>query len=148
MGKAIVISGTPGVGKTLVATRLASRLGLSYLNLSDLVVRESLYVGVDEVRGSLIIDEERLVSRLTELLSGSESDVIVDSHYGEVIPDEFVKTVFVLRLNPAVLYERLASRGWGKEKVRENVEAEILGICTYNALNEHPETKVCESRRN
>jgi adenylate kinase len=144
MGKAIVISGTPGVGKTLVATRLASRLGLSYLNLSDLVVRESLYVGVDEVRGSLIIDEERLVSRLTELLSGSESDVIVDSHYGEVIPDEFVKAVFVLRLNPAVLYERLASRGWGKEKVRENVEAEILGICTYNALNEHPETKVCE----
>lgn len=50
MGKAIVISGTPGVGKTLVATRLASRLGLSYINLSDLVVRESLYIDVDEVR--------------------------------------------------------------------------------------------------
>lgn len=144
MGKAIVISGTPGVGKTLVATRLVSRLGLSYLNLSDLVVRESLYVGVDEARGSLIIDEDRLVSRLTELLSRSECDVIVDSHYGEVIPDEFVKAIFVLRLSPAILYERLASRGWDKEKVRENVEAEILSICTYNALNEHPETKVCE----
>jgi len=144
MGKAIVISGTPGVGKTLVATRLASRLGLSYINLSDLVVRESLYIDVDEVRGSLIIDEDRLVGRLTELLSGSESDVIVDSHYGEVIPDEFVRTIFVLRLSPIILYERLTSRGWDKEKVKENVEAEILGICTYNALNEHPESKVCE----
>ncbi len=144
MGKAIVISGTPGVGKTLVAIRLASRLGLSYINLSDLVVRESLYIDVDEVRGSLIIDEDRLVGRLTELLSGSESDVIVDSHYGEVIPDEFVRTIFVLRLSPVILYERLTSRGWGKEKVKENVEAEILGVCTYNALNEHPEAKVCE----
>ncbi len=144
MGKAIVISGTPGVGKTLVATRLASRLGLSYINLSDLVVRESLYIDVDEVRGSLIIDEDRLVGRLTELLSESESDVIVDSHYGEVIPDEFVRTIFVLRLSPIILYERLTSRGWDKEKVKENVEAEILGICTYNALNEHPESKVCE----
>lgn len=77
-------------------------------------------------------------------MSGSESDVIVDSHYGEVIPDEFVRTIFVLRLSPIILYERLTSRGWDKEKVKENVEAEILGICTYNALNEHPESKVCE----
>ncbi|MEM4740504.1 MAG: AAA family ATPase, partial [Zestosphaera sp.] len=98
MGKAIVISGTPGVGKTLVATLLASKLGLSYLNLSDLVVRESLYVGVDEARGSFVVDEERLVKRLTELLSESKSDVIIDSHYGEIIPDELVKIIFVLRL--------------------------------------------------
>ncbi|MEO3992833.1 MAG: adenylate kinase family protein [Desulfurococcaceae archaeon TW002] len=144
MGKAIVISGTPGVGKTLVATMLASRLGLNYLNLSDLVVRESLYVGVDEIRGSFVIDEERLVKRLTELLSRSESDVVVDSHYGEIIPEELVRIIFVLRLNPAILYERLVSRGWGEEKVKENVEAEILGVCTYNALSEHSASKVCE----
>ncbi|MEM0474768.1 MAG: adenylate kinase family protein [Zestosphaera sp.] len=144
MGKAIVISGTPGVGKTLVATLLASKLGLSYLNLSDLVVRESLYVGVDEARGSFVVDEERLVKRLTELLSESKSDVIIDSHYGEIIPDELVKIIFVLRLNPVILYERLVSRGWSEEKVKENVEAEILGVCTYNAVNEHTESKVCE----
>ncbi|MEM2039294.1 MAG: adenylate kinase family protein [Zestosphaera sp.] len=144
MGKAIVISGTPGVGKTLVATLLASKLGLSYLNLSDLVVRESLYVGVDEARGSFVVDEERLVKKLTELLSESKSDVIIDSHYGEIIPDELVKIIFVLRLNPVILYERLVSRGWSEEKVKENVEAEILGVCTYNAVNEHTESKVCE----
>ncbi len=144
VGKAIVISGTPGVGKTLVATLLASKLGLSYLNLSDLVVRESLYVGVDEARGSFVVDEERLVKRLTELLSESKSDVIIDSHYGEIIPDELVKIIFVLRLNPVILYERLVSRGWSEEKVKENVEAEILGVCTYNAVNEHTESKVCE----
>ncbi len=144
VGRAIVVSGTPGVGKTLVATVLASRLGLDYLNLSDLVVRESLYVGVDEARGSLVIDEERLVRRLAELLSRSESDVVVDSHYGEIIPEELVRIIFVLRLNPAVLYERLVSRGWSVEKVKENVEAEILGVCTYNALSEHSASKVCE----
>lgn len=144
MGNAIVISGTPGVGKTLVAISLASKLGLTYLNLSDLVVKESLYVGVDESRGSFLVDEDRLVKRLTELLSESKSDVVVDSHYGEIIPDELVKIIFVLRLNPVVLYERLVSRGWSREKVRENVEAEILGVCTYNAVSEHTTSKVCE----
>lgn len=144
MGKAIVISGTPGVGKTLVATLLASRLSLNYVNLSDLVVKESLYLSVDEVRDSFIVDEDRLVKRLTELLSESESDIVVDSHYGEIIPDELVRAIFVLRLNPAVLHERLRLRGWSNEKVRENVEAEILGVCTYNAMSEHSISKVCE----
>lgn len=144
VGKAIVISGTPGVGKTLVATLLASRLGLKYLNLSDLVIKESLYIGVDEDRNSLIIDEERLINKLIELLSKEELDIVVDSHYGEIIPDDLIKVIFVLRLNPAVLYERLASRGWSKKKIRENVEAEILGVCTYNAINEHSASKVCE----
>lgn len=144
MGNAIVISGTPGVGKTLVAISLASKLDLTYLNLSDLVVKESLYVGVDESRGSFLVDEDRLIKRLTGLLSESKSDVVVDSHYGEIIPDELVKIIFVLRLNPVVLYERLVSRGWSREKVRENVEAEILGVCTYNAVSEHTTSKVCE----
>jgi len=144
LGKAVVISGTPGVGKTLVATLLASRLSLNYVNLSDLVVKESLYLGFDKTRGSFIVDEDRLVKRLTELLSESESDIVVDSHYGEIIPDELVRAIFVLRLNPAVLYETLSLRGWSSEKVRENVEAEILGVCTYNAVSEHPASKVCE----
>ncbi|MEM3948357.1 MAG: nucleotide kinase, partial [Zestosphaera sp.] len=48
------------------------------------------------------------------------------------------------RLNPALLYRKLVERGWVKSKVLENVEAELLGVCARNALEEHPESKVCE----
>lgn len=144
MGSAIVISGTPGVGKTYVATRLADRLGLKYLNLSELVISGALYVGRDEARDTYVIDEERLVERVKAILESSERDVVVDSHYGEIIPDELVRIIFVLRLNPALLYGKLAERGWGEPKILENVEAELLSVCTSNALDEHPESKVCE----
>lgn len=139
-----MISGTPGVGKTYVATRLAGRLGLKYLNLSELVVSEALYLGKDEVRDTYVVDEDRLVERVKAILESSECNVVVDSHYGEIIPDELVRTIFVLRLNPALLYGKLAGRGWSESKVLENVEAELLGVCTHNALGEHPGNKVCE----
>lgn len=40
----------------------------------------------------------------------------------------------MLRLSPDELRERLTSLGWKKEKVKENVAAEILDSCLISAL--------------
>ena len=143
MGKAIVISGTPGVGKTLISKELASRLSATYINLSEIVIRYKLYLGFDEVRSSYIIDEDKVRSFIDEFIRSSKNLVIIDSHYGELVSDELLLKIFVLRLKPTELLKRLRSRYGSNIKVYENVEAEILGICTYNALKEHPD-KVCE----
>ncbi len=144
MGKAIVISGTPGVGKSSVAKELARILGAKYLNLSDFVIKEKLYLGYDDKVNSYIIDEELVRRRINEYIESLRGLVIIDSHYGEIINDKLVEKIFVLRLNPNELLRRLKGKGWSDEKIRENVEAELLGICTYNALQEHPKDKVCE----
>ncbi len=125
-----------------MALELASRLGVTYVNLSDLVIGEGLYIERDVVRDTYVVDEDRLVNRIVGLLK--EGDLIVDSHYGEIVPDYLVRFIFVLRLNPVSLYRKLVERGWGESKILENVEAEMLGVCTYNALSEHPVGKVCE----
>lgn len=125
-----------------MAVELASRLGLTYVNLSDLVISEGLYIGKDVVRDTYVVDEDRLINRLVGLLK--EGDLIIDSHYGEIVPDYLVRFIFVLRLNPVSLHRKLTERGWKESKILENVEAEMLGMCTYNALNEHPAGKVCE----
>ena len=143
MGKAIVISGTPGVGKTLISKELASRLSATYINLSEIVIRYKLYLGFDEVRSSYIIDEDKVRSFIDEFIRSSKNLVIIDSHYGELVSDELLLKIFVLRLKPTELLKRLRSRYGSNIKVYENVEAEILGTCTYNALKEHP-NKVCE----
>ena len=144
MGKAIVISGTPGVGKTRISLRLASLLNAKYVNLSDFAIERKLYQYFDVERSSYVIDEEGLRREISNVIKSYGGYVIIDSHYGEIVNDDLIEKIFVLRLNPRELLKRLENKGWSREKIKENVEAEILGICTQNALNEHPKDKVCE----
>ncbi len=144
MGRAIVISGTPGTGKTSVSKLLAKRLGGIHLEISRIVEAEGLWLGRDEERGgALVVDADKLADYLRARISGSEGVFIVDTHYGELVPPELVDRVFVLRLEPCTLWRRLEARGWPSSKVRENVEAEILGVCSIEARNVFGE-KVCD----
>ncbi len=139
----IVISGTPGTGKTSVARRVAEELGAFYVNLSELVIKEKLYTSVDEERGAYVADLDALEERLRRLAE-EKGLLVVDSHYGEVAPPDLVDKVIVLRLDPEVLEKRLRERGWPEKKVKENVAAEVLGVCTVNAVEEQGEDKVYE----
>ncbi len=144
LGKAVVISGTPGVGKTAVARKLADRLGATYVNLSELAVSTGAYQYFDESRGTYVVDEGKLGEVVSNLIRGEEGYVVVDSHYGEIVDPELVEKIFVLRMKPSVLAERLRARGWSDSKVAENVESELLGVCTGNAIERHGQEKVCE----
>ncbi len=146
MGRCVVvISGTPGVGKTVVALKIAKLLEGIYLNLSEFVINNKLYIYYDEETSSYVIDEVKLKNALNEfIISNCSRFIVIDSHYGEVVDDRFINKIIVLRLNPKELYNRLVSRGWTGRKLRDNVEAELLGVSTMNALEEHGVGRVCE----
>jgi adenylate kinase len=144
LGKVIVISGTPGVGKTSVALRVAELLDLKYVNLSDLAVEKGFILYKDSERDTFVVDEDNIRKALRKLSSSSNKGILVDSHYGEIVDDEITDKVIVLRLNPLLLLDRLRKRGYPRKKIKENAEAELLGTCTYNALASHPADKVCE----
>ncbi len=143
MGKVIILSGTPGTGKTTIAKILAKKLNAVHIDLSDFVLKEGLYVDYDEEVASFIIDEKRLVEKLREIIEKNKL-VIIDSHYGEIVPKQYVDKVIVLRTDPEELEKRLWRKGWWWEKIRENVEAEILSVCTINAIKAFGEEKVFE----
>jgi adenylate kinase len=134
--KCIVISGCPGTGKTVVAKRIADILKLNYINLSDLVLSEKLYRKYDAERGTYVVNLRKLNRRIREIIEVS-GRIVIDSHYGDVIPSRYVEKIIVLRLHPIILKRRLVERGWGVEKIRENVEAELINLCTLNALDRH-----------
>ncbi|MCD6428338.1 MAG: adenylate kinase family protein [Desulfurococcales archaeon] len=140
----IAISGTPGVGKTAVAKELARKLNAIYLNLSNVVIEKKLYSEYDAERGTYVVDEEKLKKYIRNLAEQARQLIVIDSHYGEVIDDDLIIKIFVLRLDPRELFKRLKERLWPLPKIIENVESELLGICTANALSEHPSSKVCE----
>ncbi len=142
-GKVIVVTGTPGVGKTHVSQRLAKVLNALHIDLSSFVIERGLYTEYDEEAESYVIDEERVIEELRKVIEEEEL-VVVDSHYGEIVPEDHVILAIVLRMDPAELRNRLIKKGWKKAKVRENVEAELLSICTINAIEAYGENKVFE----
>lgn len=60
----ILITGTPGCGKTTLATELARVSGLSYISVNDVAKADSLYDGYDEVNECHILDEDRVIDEI------------------------------------------------------------------------------------
>jgi len=141
----LVVTGTPGVGKSSVSKLLASRLGAEVISVGDLVEKEKLYLGWDEKRKTFIADLERASKRIKEIIKQKKGILIVDGHYAvHVVPPEKVRLVFVLRRDPRELKKILENRGYSQEKINENLAAEILDVCLYDAVNICGLEKVCE----
>jgi adenylate kinase len=58
----IVITGTPGVGKTTHAEQLAQSLGFKHVSINQIVKDEGFHEGKDEELGSWIVDEDKVLS--------------------------------------------------------------------------------------
>ena len=133
MASIILITGTPGVGKTVLAKSLSRKSGFKLVELGKLVRKERLYTRFDRDRKTYVVDEGQLRKRLATLSRSSERIVLSTHLIGRFLPKASVKTALVLRLDPVVLYRRLRARGWTKRKAWENTEAEILDVCLQEA---------------
>jgi len=99
----------------------------------------------DVERDTTVIDQEAMRRRLTALIEASERPLVIDGHYAaDIVDRKNVDHVFVLRRAPWTLKSVLESKGYGREKVRENVEAELLGVLLEDALRTQDHGKICE----
>jgi adenylate kinase len=143
--RVILVTGTPGVGKTSVSALLASKLKATHIELTELVEHEGLISGLDEARGTLIADMNRVSKRMQEILRDCKRDVIVDGHYAvHVTPEKDVHLVFVLRRDPEELKKWMKDHGFKERKLWENLAAEILDVCLWEAVKAYGPNKVCE----
>ena len=117
----IVITGSPGTGKSEVARKLAVRLGLEFVDIKKIVRDKKLLAKNYEV------DIKKLARALSFLKN--KRDYVVEGHLAceMKLPADFI---FVLRTHPAKLKQRLAKRKYGKQKLEENLMAEMLDYCT------------------
>ena len=143
--RVILVTGTPGVGKTAVSSLLASKLDAVHVNLAELVERENLISGVDKARETLIADTGMVSKRIQEIIRESERDVIIDGHYAvDVVSAKNIHVVFVLRRDPHELKGFMEDRGFKERKLWENLAAEILDVCLWDAVSACGSDKVCE----
>ena len=139
----IVVTGTPGVGKTTVSSCLAIGLKAVHLDLAEIVKKNKFYCNRDPQRKTFIVDIERLTENVEKRLKNASSGIIVSGHYAmDVISPRYNVKAFVLRCDPQELKKRLEKKGFGPGKVSENVQAEILDICFSDAAAVYGEDKV------
>ena len=144
--RVIVIAGVPGVGKSTVADSVSERLGCSVIGVSELAVKEGALLGRDEERDTDIVDLPKLMEKIAEVISTSEGPIIVEGHYAyDVVPSDLVSHALVLRRAPWVLKDELRERGYSEEKIRENVEAELLDVPLAEAIEALGPGLVCEA---
>ncbi len=125
----IILTGTPGCGKTTVSNKLESRLDAYLISINGLIEEYDLLLGIDQERGYKIVDTEAMIP-IVDTIKEEHGDelIIFEGHLAHDYPN--ADKVVVLRCNPDVLQERLSQRNWKDKKVKENVSAEILGVCT------------------
>ncbi|MFH1306345.1 MAG: AAA family ATPase [Candidatus Micrarchaeota archaeon] len=144
MGKqAILLTGSPGTGKTEVARAFCKKFGWKYLSLTDLVNEYGLYSKIDEKDKSRIAELEKLQKIANEKIHQSKKPVLVEGHLGCEIELK-VQRVLVLRLNPVDLVNRLEKRRYSKAKVEKNMLAEVLDYCTLTSEKCYRKSRVFE----
>jgi len=113
--RSIGVIGTPGCGKTT----LCSELGLPVISLRD-YAEENNCLGEIGKDGAAEID----VEKLSTIWRNPAELTLVDGHLAHYIP---VDALIVVRCDPSELQARLDNRGYSEEKIRANVEVEMLG---------------------
>jgi len=120
----LAITGTPGTGKTSVCKALGNWI----MDLNSVIEVQGFYTGIDRERGCLIADLDKLEEYVRH---NAKKRLIIEGHLAHLLNPE---VAIVLRANPSVLAARLKQKGFPPQKIKENVEAEMLDVILAEAV--------------
>ncbi|KAF2763615.1 P-loop containing nucleoside triphosphate hydrolase protein [Teratosphaeria nubilosa] len=141
----IIITGTPGVGKTTHCLELAQRTHLHHLDINDVVKKHNIGEKSDDPDDPhvKIVDEDRLLDVIENELE--EGGQIIDWHACDLFPPSLIDLVCVVRCaKTEILYDRLKGRGYAGKKLEENMDCEIMEVLLHEAREAYDEEMVVE----
>ncbi|CAK8538568.1 unnamed protein product [Lathyrus sativus] len=142
----ILVTGTPGTGKTTTATALAEATQLRHINIGELVKEKNLHDGWDDELDSYILNEDLVCDELEDVMENGGN--IVDYHGCDFFPERWFDYVVVLQTDNTILYDRLTRRGYKESKLSNNVESEIFQVLLEEAKESYAEDKVIALKSN
>jgi adenylate kinase len=146
--KIIIISGTPGCGKTSVANELSELLNAKIISLNELAISDEFSFEYDNERKTYIVDFKLFLPYIIKIIKRIKKEnpqfLIIESHFSDIIPNKYIDFAFILRCDPDILVNRLKEKNYNLKKITENVQAEILGNCVNYFIQKKIKTPLFE----
>lgn len=142
----IIVTGTPGTGKTRTAKRLAREKGYKYFDINKLIRENNLREEYDRKRQTYNVDVKKLNKLLLRIIEDEKGKktkgIVLDSHLSHYLPPAYADLCIVTKTELKKLRNRLEKRGYSKNKVRENLDCEIFDVCLQEAREEGHKIKI------
>ena len=133
MKKALIVTGSVGSGKTIIAKELAKKINYKFIDLNGLIKQNKLQGKYIKKLDTYEVDINKLNKFLDKLIKESKENLIIDSHMSHYLRPETVGLCVVCKCELKELKRRLEARGYSKEKIRINLDAEIFDVCLVEA---------------
>lgn len=139
----LVITGNPGAGKHTSAKLVAHKLGAEIIDINKVALENDAVLS--KTSHGADIDVKKLAKLLAAALEKKKGNVVIVGHLAPyVLKGAGIDMAAVLRRSPGKLESTLAERRYTREKINENVSAEILGVLLYDAIKAFGKRKVGE----
>jgi adenylate kinase len=153
--KVIIVSGTPGTGKTTISKKIAKEKGYLYVDVNEIInihnKEYKIISGYDKKRDTKIIDVKKLnkvlVMQIKKYKQEKIKGIVIDSHLSHYLPKKYVDLCIITKCALKTLKKRLEKRNYSKEKIRENLDAEIFDVCRIEALEKGHKIKVIDTTK-
>ncbi len=124
-----VITGNPGVGKHTITKEISELLHLPIIDINNVAQEFGLFEKNKETND---VD----VAKLEKIIADTVSHpVLFVGHLAPyVLASNKIKKVIVLRKNPYDLISVYKKREYSKEKIRDNLGSEALGIIFHDTI--------------
>ena len=151
--KIIIVTGTPGTGKTALSRKIANELNLHYIDVNNVIRKYKIAEGYDQKMKTKIVDIKKLnkalimeISQYKKTIKNKphksskknpyeiKNGIIIDSHLSHYLAKKYVDLCIVTKCDLKELKKRLKKRKYTKEKIRENLDAEIFDVCLNEAM--------------
>ncbi|WP_326480563.1 adenylate kinase family protein [Methanococcus voltae] len=158
------MTGTPGVGKSTVSKVFCDIQNYKLYDITKIVKEKELYYEKDESMDSYVVNfnklkeffekeiysnenKENKKNKKNNLKNELDNNIVIEGHVSQHLDIDY-DYIIVLRCEPKIIEERLKKRGYSENKIKENVEAEIMDVCLIESLerykNDEENSKVHE----
>ena len=114
----LLVTGTPGVGKTSLCSLLESQFpedydlsGFTYVKLAELIRERKLYHNWNKEFDVPEFDEDMVCDELEPMMS-QQGGIILEFHSCDFFPERWFDLVVLLRTSNTQLFDRLQARGY------------------------------------